>query len=291
MSPALKSLLTVDDLWRLVRVGGLSLAPDGRHAVCSVTRHRLDDDQAMSTLWLLPTDPGEGPGARQLTRCGDKDGQPAWSPRGDRIAFLGRRRGHDGPGQVDKTAQLYCIAPDGGEARRHSRVAAGIESFKWLPDGRRIVFSAWVWPHLKGSAAQARQHKAFEERKESAYVTSEAFYRHWDHHIPQGRVLHLLLLDLASGRVTDLFEGTACELPRDAVGNEVYDVSPDGRRIAFVHDPAPVPLSGNRLALAEIDLRSRKIKPRVDDRAWDFGAPRFSPDGRRLAVLAAHVAR
>ena len=132
-------------------------------------------------------------------------------------------------------------------AARRSATASfgpGIESFKWLPDGKRVVFSAWVWPGLKGAAAQNKAHKAQAERKESGYVTSQAYYRYWDHNVPMGRVLHLLLLDLASGRVTDLFEGTTLELPRDGGGNDVYDVHPSGRHVAFVHDPAAEPAAG-----------------------------------------------
>ena len=280
-----RTALTVDKLWQIERVGAPALAPDGRHAVCAVTRYSMADNQGRTGLWLLPTDRCA---PRRLTWCGEKDGQPAWSPQGDRIAFVARR---EQQGTKDATPQLYVIAPDGGEARRVSDFAPGVESFKWLPGGRGIVFAAWVWPQLHGSAAQARAHKAFGERKESGYATSEAFYRHWDHNVPQGRVLHLLLLDVASGHVSDLFEGTPYELPRDAAGHEVFDIRPDGRRIAFVHDPAPQPLVGNRLALAELDLRRRRIAPLVDDPAWDFGAPRYSPDGQRLAATAAHVGR
>ncbi len=282
-----KHPLTVEDLWNIERVGAVALAPDGRRAVCSVTTHSMADNRASSALWLLDT---AGAAPRRLTRCGDKDGQPAWSPRpgrqGDQIAFIARR---EQQGAKDATPQLYVIAADGGEARRASDFAPGIESFKWLPDGRRIAFAAWVWPELKGAAAQARRQRDVSARKETGYATSEAFYRHWDHHVPMGRVLHLLLLDVKTGRVTDLFEGTPLELPRDAAGNEVYDVHPGGRRLAFVHDPAAVPLSGNRLALSEIDLATRRVRSLVDDAAWDFGAPRYSPDGSRLAVTAAHV--
>jgi hypothetical protein len=35
-------------------------------------------------------------------------------------------------------------------------------------------------------------------------------HRHWDHNVPQDRAQHLLL-DVATGRITDLFEGTAHE--------------------------------------------------------------------------------
>ncbi|MDO9074228.1 MAG: S9 family peptidase [Rubrivivax sp.] len=275
--------LDIDTLWRLQRLGGLALAPDGRHAVCTVTNPSMADNRSTSQLWLLPTDRAA---PRRLTACGDKDGQAAWSPQGDRIAFVAKR---EQEGKKDKTPQLYTIAADGGEALRHGHFAPGIESFKWLPDGRRVVFAAWVWPALKGAAAQNKAQQAWDERKESGYATRAGYYRHWDHNVPMGRVLHLLLLDLASGRVTDLFEGAAWELPRDANGNIDYDVHPDGKRIAFVHDPAAEPLQANRLALAEIDLRTRHVTPLLDDVAWDVASPRYSPDGAHIAFGAAHV--
>ena len=278
--------LDIDTLWQLQRLGGLSLAPDGSAAVVSVTTPSLEKNQTRTRLWLLPTDPAQGRAPRALTSCGERDGQAAWSPQGDRIAFIARR---EQEGSKDGTPQLYTIAADGGEAQRHSSFAPGIESFKWLPDGKRVVFSAWVWPALKGAAAQNKAHKAFTERKESGYVTSAAYYRHWDHNVPMGRVLHLLLLDLASGRVTDLFEGTTLELPRDGGGNDVYDVHPDGRRVAFVHDPAAEALQVHRLALSEIELRTRRVVALVDDEAWDIAGPAYSPDGRQIAVAAAHV--
>ena len=275
--------LTVDDVWAFERVGAVALSPDGQCAVAAVTQYAMADNSATTHLWLLPT---EDAAPRQLTRCGGKDGQALWSPDGARIAFIAKR---EQDGVKDVSAQLYVIASTGGEARRVSNFAPGIESFKWMPDGRRLVFAAWVWPGLQGTAAQARAHKADAERKDSGYATSAAYYRYWDHNLPMGRVLHLHLLDLASGGVRDLFEGRPYELPRDGAGNEVYDVRPDGRRIAFVHDPAAQQMLGNRLALADVELRSGDVCALLDDAAWDFAAPRYSPDGRQLALLAAHT--
>ncbi len=277
--------LDVELLLQLQRLGVPALSPDGSLAVATLTTTSLEKNASASHLWLFPTGRAR---PRRLTCCGDKDGQPAWSPRGDRIAFIARR---EQEGVKDTTPQLYAIAPDGGEAERLSDFAPGISSFKWLPDGRRIAFTAWVWPGEKGAAAQARRHKAFKERKETGYVTSEAYYRFWDHGVPMGRALHLLLLDTKTGRVTDLFEGTALELPRHDGGNEFYDVHPDGQHIAFAHDPAPEKLLDNRLVLSEIDLRTMRTRTLVDDARWDLGAPRYAPDGRRIALLAVEIGR
>ncbi len=285
MAPTKDKTFTVEDLWHIERVGGISLSPDGAQAVCSVANHSMEDNKARSSLWLLST---FGGGPRRLTSCGEKDGQAAWSPSGEAIAFLARR---EQQGRKDETAQLYLIAPDGGEARRVSGFAPGIEAFKWFPDGKRIAFVSWVWPGLKGSKAQAGAFKEFSERKESGYVTSEAQYRYWDHNLPMGRVAHLHVLDLYTGRVRDLFEGSDLELTRSDPDANCFDISPDGRHIAFAFDPQPQKQLDHCLALAEIDVRSGRTLRIAVDAEWDFTAPRYSPDGRRIAFIASHQGR
>lgn len=121
--------------------------------------------QGRTGIWTVGAD---GRGSRRLTRAGDA--LPAWAPDGRRLAFFrsGRRnalavvgpsgrarviaRGHisfvapawsaDGrsiafvrvaePGG----ASLWVVRPDGRGARR---VASGVDSFAWAPDGRRLA--------------------------------------------------------------------------------------------------------------------------------------------------------
>jgi dipeptidyl aminopeptidase/acylaminoacyl peptidase len=274
-------------LWRLARLGAPSLSPDGRQAVVGVTTYDVGQNQGTTRLWRLHTD---GAAPRALTTCGDKDGQPAWSPRGDRIAFVARRRGGDGT--LDETPQLYVMAVGGGEARRIAHFAPGVESFRWFADGRRIVFASWSFPAARTPQAQARALKVLKADKASGVATSEAFHRYWDHDMPTGgRRLQLWRLDVDRGRITPLTAGSTCELPRTNDGAAAYDVRPDGRRVCFVFDPAAEPRLGNPMALAEVDVATRRITRRAVVPGWDLDAPAYAPDGRRLACLAAESGR
>jgi dipeptidyl aminopeptidase/acylaminoacyl peptidase len=289
---ARKRPITIDDLWKIERVGTPSLSPDGAQAVVAVTRYSMDDNKSFSSLWMLSTLGGE---PRALTACGDKDGSPRWSPNrgglGDLIAFTAKR---EQEGDKDKEPQLYLIAPDGGEARRAAHVATGVDAFRWAPDGQRLVFVSWVWPGLKGEKAQAAEYKRFSERKETGYATSEAQYRHWDHNLPMGRVPRLHLLELGRdgrSKVRDLFEGTTYELRRSEPGANDFDISPDGKRIAFAFNPEAVKRADGRFAIAEMDIRTGRTTVVAQDAAWDFGSPTYSPDGARIAFTACHVGR
>src|SRR5262245_49337539 len=124
--------IDIESLWQLERVGAVALAPDASAAVCTLTSYSMEDNKSKSSLWLLPTG---SCAPRRLTSAGEKDGNPAWSPDGTRIAFLARR---EQEGRKDAERQLYVIAASGGEAERKSDFAPGVEDFKWMPDGRRI---------------------------------------------------------------------------------------------------------------------------------------------------------
>ncbi len=277
--------LTVELMWQLQRLGAPSISPDGAQAVCAVAQPSVKENKIQSAIWLLSTLGGQ---PRQLTQCGEKDGRPQFSPNGEWVAFVAMREQN---GKKDDEPQLYLIPPDGGEAQRAAEVATGVVDFKWFPDNKRIALISWVWPKLKGHTAQAEQLKASKARKDTAYATEDAVYRHWDHNLPMNRVPHILMLDIASGRVTDLLEGSGYELPRREPSANEFAISPDGKSICFVHDPDKAKNPAPRMALAEIELKGSRVvavRDLVKNKDWDFAGPSYSPTGDQLAFLASH---
>ena len=72
---------------------------------------------------------------RRLTEGTANDNSPAWSPRGDRIAFT-TKRGDDGD------YDIYTIRPDGTDPRRLTTAPGNDSHPTWSPDGRWIAFTS-----------------------------------------------------------------------------------------------------------------------------------------------------
>jgi dipeptidyl aminopeptidase/acylaminoacyl peptidase len=277
--------ITLEDLWRLKRPAAVALSPDYTHACASITGFDMEENQGTSSLWLLGM---QGDDARPLTTCGEKDGQPAWRPDGQEIAFVGKR----GSGKdADLEPQIYLISPSGGEARRLTRIATGASGIKWFPDGKRIAFVSWVWPDLKDDKAQAARLKANKESKVKALVVEKDQYRYWDHWLADGRVPHLFVADVRSGKCRDLFAGTGYELRVADTDATCYDISPDGKEVAFGFDPAADKRLDHDQVLIALDVASGKARMLTEGSGRDCHSPRYSPDGRWLAYVSRDQAK
>ena len=99
---------------------------------------------------------------------------------------------------------------------------------------------------------------------------------------------HLLVLDLDTGRTTDLFEGTPYELKRFEPDEQCFDISPDGQRIVFAWDPDPAKRTDGCPALVELRLQGRRFTELVRDPEWAMASPAYAPEGDAVAFVACH---
>ncbi|HEX5551026.1 MAG TPA: biopolymer transporter Tol, partial [Nitrospira sp.] len=82
-------------------------------------------------VFLMSSD---GSNVRRLTFEGDYNAAPAWSPRGNWIAYVCRT--------PRKEYKLCLISPD-GQKRMQLTTGGGIDdSPSWSPDGRHLAFSS-----------------------------------------------------------------------------------------------------------------------------------------------------
>jgi dipeptidyl aminopeptidase/acylaminoacyl peptidase len=277
--------ITVEDLWKIEHPAQPTLSPDGAQVCVSVTSYDMEENKPRSNLWLLSAFGGE---PRRLTQCGDKDGEPRWSPDGSWIAFIAKRPGI-GDEKGDDEPQVYLIAPDGGEARRLTQIATGAAAIRWFPDSKKLAFISWVWPEEKGFDRLARRYAKWKDDKVKAHVVEHAAYRWWDRWLSDGRVPRLFTVELATGRMQDLFAGSRYELPAADPASTFYDIAPDGREIAFMFDPAAEKRFDHETHLVALDLRTKRFRTLTSKSLLSHETPRYSPDGRWIALVTQNL--
>src|SRR5690606_30154246 len=81
--------------------------------------------------------PVRGGHPRQLTRGAVRDGAPAISPDGNRLAFV-----RSAVGDPDAMAQAWILPLDGGEPWQLTTLEHGVTGVHWSPDGDRLALVA-----------------------------------------------------------------------------------------------------------------------------------------------------
>jgi dipeptidyl aminopeptidase/acylaminoacyl peptidase len=271
-------LMTAEDLWKVKRVGPPSVSPDGQSCVVDVTTWNLDNDESSSNLWLLSTD---GKRQTQLTNTTGKNGGPKWSPDGNLIAFTSQRAG-------DEVAQIYVIAPAGGEARRVSIMAMASSGLKWSADSRTIYSIGWTWPDAPDDVAHKAKEKSLKDARSKAVVIDDTEYRVWDKWIADGKRPMIFATDLQTGRHRNLLAKSKRFLPptEPPPSANDYDVSPVGTELCFVADSSANYGLDFNSDLYTLDLAGDSEPKNItaDNQANDTG-PVYSPDGKHMAFL------
>ena len=281
--------ITAEDLWKLKRPSSPSLSPDASQVCVAITQYDMDENKGATHLWLLSTFGGQ---ARELTQCGEKDGQPQWSPDGSQIAFVAKRACNESTGKIaDEEPQIYLIAPDGGEAKRLTNISTGASAIKWIADGKHIAFISWVWPDLKKEKDQAKRLKEKKDDKVKAHVVEHTQIMFWDHWLTDGRVPRLHIVNVTNGRCRNLFVDSKYCLPSFDPGPADYDISPDGKYAAFCFNPHTDARADEEHHIAEMDIRTGKVKVLTEKSTLSHYTPAYSPDGEKIALLAQNIRR
>ena len=266
--------MTVDDLITAVRVSDPQVTPDGRSIAYVRTTTDLASGRRNGDIYVVTAD-GAAP-ARGLVVGPQTDFSPRFSPDGQTLAFISTRDGG--------SPQVYVIPVTGGEAKRVTNVAAGVQPPLVLSaDGRRAAFVSDVYPDCRDDECNRKRSEEEAKSPVQARQITRLMFRHWNEW-RNTRRHHVLVTELATGTTRDVTPGDY-DAPPHNYEDASLAFSADSRSIAFVskrEGPDREAWSTNSdVWLAPVDggeIRKVTANPAADDH------PLFTKDGKSLLV-------
>jgi len=251
----LEAQWTPEEMMKVKSVGSVQVSPDGKRVVYAVTEPVMTEDKSeyLTQIWMAAAD---GSGSYQFTFGEKTSSNPQWSPCGKWVAFTSSRSGKN---------NIWLIRADGGEAERLTDVKSGVGSLGWSPDGRSIAFTMADPP----SDQEEKDQKA----RNDVRVVGEGH-----------KMSHIWVIPVAKDAAG---KREARRLTQGAFTVNEWDWSPDGKSIAFSHQPTPVADDWTRMDISVVDFASAAIKPFAASGAAESG-PLYSPDGTRIAYTVSN---
>ena len=246
---------------KIVRLSDPNISPDGKSIVVVVARANFEENRWESELTLVDIATGA---QRALTTGRPEVSQPRWSPNGDRLAFIA-----NAPTGKENKSQLFVLAMNGGEAKRITSVANGVQHYAWKPDGQEIAFVT----------ADDSPNKKIGDREIAFEVGN-------DHFLVNAQVTsaHIWLISASGGAAKRLTSGAwslPITLPPGSPSSPL-SWSPDGKAIAFVKSISPHYGDARVSTVQVLDVATGKMRA-LTSRSEREAQPVFSPDGSRIA--------
>lgn len=120
------------DVFGLEYADNPEISPDGNTVVYRRTGFDIMKDRSKGALWLINED---GNNHRKLTTREANESSPAWSPSGDRLAFVS---------STDEGSEIYLYWMKNGALAKLTQLENSPSSLTWSPDGKSIAFSMKV---------------------------------------------------------------------------------------------------------------------------------------------------
>jgi len=268
-----KRPMTFDDLISMQRVSDPQVSPDGKRIAFTAATPDVPANRNASNIWVMPARGGD---AKQITSSGH-DNSPRWAPDGERIAFLSSR---------DGDAQIYFVAPDGGNATKLTSAPSGVDNLYWAPDGKSLAFTSLAYPDCHDDACNKARIDAADQSKVKAHIADHLLYRHWTHWNDERRS-HLFVISSDGGASRDITPGVHYDVPPDFRG-EATDIaySPDGRELCFVAVTDPMEAISTNGDLFLVPADGSAAPKRITQNPGYDGHPVYSPDGKTIAYHA-----
>lgn len=265
--------ITFDDLYGYKELGDISLSPDGKEIIFELTEYDLENNSSRTGLWMISTKGGK---PRRFTN-GD-DTQPCWSHDAKTIAFISERKGEK---TGEKTAQIWLISVDGGEAIQLTDISTEASSPVWSHDNKMILFKSSVYPDCPDDDCNKNRTKEIKSSGIKAKLYDHLLFRlyqSWEN----GKRNHLFICDSQTGKFFDLTPFDNDVPPIVLAGGNEYAFSPDDSEVCFVMNTDSVIAISTNNDIFTISLPNKHLT-RITTNPGNDTDPKYSPDSRYIA--------
>jgi dipeptidyl aminopeptidase/acylaminoacyl peptidase len=269
--------ITPEDYFAFEFISDPNISPDGKLVAYVVTKIDRAQNRRNSSIWMVATDGSRAPW--QFTTSPQTSNSPRWSPDGNSLAFISSRPESTAPagaGADQPRSQVWLLTMAGGEAKRVTNLKNGVSSFRWSPDGTRLVVISRMGPSDNrgdSRSGEAKDRSDVRHYKNTSYKFNDSGWF-------DDRRTHLWVVEVKSGALKQITG------PDD--WNDWNDSdpqwSPDGKRIAFVSNRTGKEYEENRNSdVWVINADGTGTLTKISDHDESDNQPRWSPDGKTIA--------
>lgn len=267
---AQKAPITFEDLAAVRRVGVPALSPDGKWIAYDLSTIDLPGNRRRSAIYLIDS---AGKNPKRITEGSAQDEGPVWSPDGKKLAYVSNQEG--GARQV----YLYDVATE--RSRRLSSLLNGAANLMWMPDGSGLLMTSDIHPDCGVDTACTEKMQEQENASPvRARVIDSLMFRHWN--VWQAATRSHILLHPLAGEPRDLTPGRFDVPPFSVGGSGDFDISPDGRELAYTSKTDPDPAISTNSDIFLLSLERNEVR-RMTTRGGADSLPVYSPNGRWIA--------
>jgi dipeptidyl aminopeptidase/acylaminoacyl peptidase len=268
--------MTPELLWKLGRLSGGELSPDGRQVAYSVRHYDLAKNTGTSALHVLSLD---NPQDRVVLENIKSISSVQWVQQDDelRLFFIAQFAE-----PADQKPQVWSVAAGGGTPRQVTKIPSGAANLKVSPTGTWLAFTVDI--KLDPTVNEIHTDLPLAD----ARLIDGLMYRHWNAwHDYSYSHLHVAPLnaDGTAGEAFDLLRNMRADCPLPPFGGEEqFDWSPDGRELALT-----LKLVNNWAESTDSDIYLVSLMEPEARRCITHGRdgydndPVYSPDGKWIA--------
>ena len=276
---------TPDVMWKMGRLGGATLSPDGKTALYTITRYSVSENRSLTQIYTRDMATSE---EKALTDNTSSNSDAQWSADGKLIYFTSARSG---------SSQVWQMNPDGSAQKQLTNIEGDVEGYGIAPSGDKLFYVKKV--HA-ADVKSSDVHKDMD--KSQARIYDDLMSRHWNYW-DEGEYSHIFVADIAADGVKNDKDIIGAEAAWDAPLAPFFDVaeiawSNNGKMLAYTCKP----LTGTEYAISTDSdifiyntedgstLNINKILTNRGMRIMEFVGydryPVWSPDDKQLAFCS-----